>query len=243
VSNNKLQAMQRGGHILALMLEELKARTVAGVRTKEIDDWAKRLALKHGIKPSFLGYESYPAAVCVSVNDEVVHGIPSTRVVQEGDLVSLDLGVYVNGYHTDAAITFPVGEVDSDTRNLVAVTKKALELGIAAAIPGNHVGDIGSAIQNYVEKHGFGVIRSLVGHGVGLNIHEEPMVPNFGSKGTGSLLRDGMTIAIEPMVSMGGYEVYQSDDGWTYKTNDGSLVAHFEHSVYISGNSPIILTK
>ncbi len=243
MTNEKLQAMQEGGHILALILAELKEKTQVGLRTKEIDEYAKRLFLKYKVRPSFLGYESYPAAVCISINDEVVHGIPSERAIKTGDIVSLDIGVYHKGYHTDAAISFVIGEVDSKIKQLLATTQKALEFGIAEAKVGNHIGDIGNAIQNYAEKAGFSVIRALVGHGVGREIHEEPMVPNFGQKGVGPSLKEGMTLAIEPMISLGGYEVFQADDGWTYKTTDGSLVAHFEHSIYITDSSPIILTN
>ena len=235
--------MGEGGKILATVLNELKDRTKIGTVTKEIDDWTRRFCLKYGVKASFLGYQNYPASICVSINDEVVHGIPGKRVIGDGDLVSLDLGIFHDNYHTDGAISFVVGKSNRSMDRLMEITKKSLELGIRAAKNGGYVGDIGYAIQTYVEENRYNVVRSLVGHGVGRQVHEDPFIPNFGLKGTGPKLKNGMTIAIEPMVTEGNYEVYQEDDGWTYKTDDGSLACHFEHTIYINDNEPIVLTK
>lgn len=242
MKDQKLAVMQVGGKVLANILHELKMRTTAGVQTKEIDYWARRLCLKHNVKPSFLDYEGFPSSICVSINDEVVHGIPGNRILKDGDIVSLDFGVYYQGFHTDSAISFGIGKLPPQVEKLLTVTKESLTLAIQQAVPGNHIGDIGYTVQSHVERNGFSVIRSLVGHGVGTDIHEEPLIPNYGNKGTGRAITKGMTLAIEPMVAMGGYEIYQDDDGWTYKTVDGSLVAHFEHSIYVDDN-PIILTK
>ena len=235
--------MKRGGFILGKILQEVKARTSAGMITKNLDDMTRRLCLKYRVKPSFLGYQDYPAAICVSINDEVVHGIPGNRQLILGDVVSLDLGVYYNGYHTDAAITFSLGVAPAETERLLNVTKMALAVGINEAIVGNKIGDIGFAIQNYTEGNGFNVVRALVGHSIGKNIHEDPLIPNFGEKDSGQLIKEGMTIAIEPMVTTGAYDVFQAGDGWTYTTSDGSLSAHFEHTIYVTDTKPIILTK
>jgi len=243
VTNNKLESMKRGGFILGKILQEVKARTSAGMITKNLDDMTRRLCLKYRVKPSFLGYQDYPAAICVSINDEVVHGIPGNRQLILGDVVSLDLGVYYNGYHTDAAITFSLGVAPAETERLLNVTKMALAVGINEAIVGNKIGDIGFAIQNYTEGNGFNVVRALVGHSIGKNIHEDPLIPNFGEKDSGQLIKEGMTIAIEPMVTTGAYDVFQAGDGWTYATSDGSLAAHFEHTIYVTDTKPIILTK
>jgi methionyl aminopeptidase len=190
-----------------------------------------------------LNYDGFPGAICISVNNELVHGAPSEAKIKEGDIVSLDFGVFHDGYHTDAAITFPVGDITDQTKNLLEVTEKSLYIGIDQAKPGNHIGDIGSAIQKYVESRGFGVVRSLVGHGISKEVHEQPMVPNFGQKGEGPVIKEGMTIAIEPMITIGDYEVVQAADGWTFETKDSSLCAHFEHTIYIDRDGPIILTK
>jgi methionyl aminopeptidase len=240
---DKLKAMQEGGKILAQILEELKDKTKPGITKREIDEMARRLCLKYKVKPSFLNYEGFPGAVCVSFNNELVHGCPSEDRVKEGDIVSLDFGVYHNGFHTDSAITFPVGEISDGAKNLLEVTEKSLYAGIDSVRVGGHIGDIGEAVQKFVESRGFGVVRSLVGHGISKEVHEQPMVPNFGHRGEGPVLKEGMTIAIEPMVTAGDYEVVQGEDGWTYETKDNSLCAHFEHTIYISKDGPIILTK
>ncbi len=242
-NREKYIAMKKGGQILARILYEVKEWIKPGITTKEIDDYTRKLCLKYKVRPSFQGYGGYPAAICVSLNDEVVHGIPSQTIIKAGDIVSLDFGVYLDGYHTDSAISFVIGKESASNKKLLEVTKNSLMLGIDQAVAGNRIGDISFAIQNYVEKNGFNVVRTLVGHGVGSNLHEEPMIPNFGTKGTGELLREGMTLAIEPMVTEGDFHVYQDNDGWTYRTRDGSKSAHFEHTIYITKDSPIILTE
>lgn len=240
--NQKFKAMSEGGKILAQILTEVKEKTKPGVKTRELDELARRLCLKYKVKPAFLNYGGYPASICVSVNDEVVHGMPSDRVIQEGDIVSLDFGVFHKGYNTDAAITFGVGNITAVAEKLIKVTEESLYIGIEQAKTGSHIGDIGSAVQKHVEKNNFGVVRSLVGHGIGKEVHEDPYIPNFGKKGTGPVLKNDQTIAIEPMVTGGNYEVYQDNDGWTYKTKDTSMSAHFEHTIYITEEGPVILT-
>lgn len=239
---DKLEAMRRGGKILASILAEIKSKTVPGMTTMQIDELARRLCLKYHVKPSFLNYQGYPAAICVSVNDEIVHGIPGPRVIEGGDLVSLDFGVHLAGYHTDSAITFGVGNISAEAHRLMVVTEESLMRAINIVKPNIHVGDIGSTVQNYVEKNDFGVVRTLVGHAIGKSVHEEPFIPNFGKSGTGERLVEGQTIAIEPMVTIGTYEVAVDKDGWTYRTADGKLSAHFEHTVYIHENGAEILT-
>jgi len=235
--------MRQGGKILATILREIKAKVTAGTKTSEINDLANRLCLKYRVKPSFLGYNGYPAAICVSINDEVVHGIPGNYAIQDGDIVSLDFGVYLAGYHTDAAISFGVGNISAEAHRLLTVTEGALMRGIEQARPGNNVGAIGHAVQGYSENHGFSVVRTLVGHAIGKNVHEEPYIPNFGSPADGPKIKTGTALAIEPMVTTGTYEVILDKDGWTYKTEDGSLSAHFEHTVWIHEDGPEILTS
>jgi len=208
-----------------------------------LDEIAYRVITRQGARPSFLNYRGYPASVCVSINNEVVHGIPSPRrVLQEGDIVSLDLGALYKGFHGDMAMTVPVGKVAPEVLALLEATKGGLAAGIAAARAGAHVGDISAAIQSYVEARGFSVVRDYVGHGIGRSLHEEPQVPNFGVPGTGVQLRVGMTLAIEPMVNMGRYEVVSQPDGWTVVTKDGSWSAHFEHTIAITEGDAEILT-
>lgn len=243
ISDEKYISMQKGGRILARILQEVKEAVRPGMETREIDDFTRKLCLKYKVRPSFQGYQGYPASICVSVNDEVVHGIPGKKILSQGDIVSLDFGVYLDGYHTDSAISFGIGEINEKKKKLLEVTMDSLMIGIDQAVAGNRVGDISNAIQKYVEKNGFGVVRTLVGHCVGKKLHEDPMIPNFGTRGTGEMLYEGMTLAIEPMVTAGDFHVYQDNDGWTYKTKDGSDSAHFEHTIYITKSSPIILTN
>jgi methionyl aminopeptidase len=238
----KLTAMRQGGKILARILQEIKQRVVIGTKTSEINDLANRLCLKYGVKPSFLNYNNYPASICVSVNDEIVHGIPGDYKIQNGDIVSLDFGVFLSGYHTDAAISFGVGNISSDAHRLLTVTEQSLMRGIEMARAGNNVGAIGSVIQKYVESHGFSVVRTLVGHAIGKNVHEEPYIPNFGNKTDGPKIKSNSAFAIEPMVTIGSYEVCLDSDGWTYATSDNNLAAHFEHTVWIHPDGPEILT-
>lgn len=227
---------------MATILREIKSKTHVGMTTMEIDDLARRLCLKYHVKPSFLNYEGYPAAICVSINEEVVHGIPGRRVVNEGDLVSLDFGVEYEGFHTDSAITFGVGNISAEAHRLLVITEKSLLAGIEQAKAGNHIGAIGHAVQKSVEAGGFGVVRALVGHAIGENVHEEPYVPNYGTRNDGPIIQADTALAIEPMVTVGSYEVRTLDDGWTYSTIDGKLSAHFEHTVWIHSDGAEILT-
>lgn len=240
----KLKAMRQGGKILATILREIKSKVVVGITTTEINDLANRLCLKYGVKPSFLNYNGYPASICVAVNDEIVHGIPSDYAIADGDIVSLDFGVELGGYHTDSTISFGVGNISAEAHRLLTVTEKSLMMGIESARAGNHVGAIGNAVQRYVESHGFAVVRSLVGHAIGKTVHEEPYVPNYGRPGDGPKIKANTALAIEPMVTTGSYEVILDEkNGWTYKTEDGSLSAHFEHTVWIHPDGPEILTQ
>jgi methionyl aminopeptidase len=234
--------------IVAETLQLLKANVRIGITTKELDQIAEDYILSNGAGAAFKGYSQggssidYPASICSSVNDEVVHGIPANRVLKNGDIVSLDVGVYKNGYYGDAALSVAVGELSEEKKRLMEVTEKSLHLGIEEANAGNHVHDISYAIQSYVESNGFSVVRDLCGHGVGKYLHEDPSIPNFGRKGTGARLKNGMTLAIEPMVNLGNYKVKTAEDGWTILTFDGSPSAHFEHSILISNNKAEILT-
>jgi len=213
-----------------------------GVTTRDIDDTVEAFIRAEGATPSFKGYHGFPASACVSVNDVVVHGIPSDRKIEPGDIVGVDAGAYKNGYHGDGAWTFTVGEVSKDVTRLLNVTREALQAGIDKAWPGARLGEISHTIQSHVESNGYSVVRVLVGHGIGANLHEEPQVPNFGSARQGPLLRAGMCMAIEPMVNIGGYDVYTEPDDWTVVTSDHSLSAHFEHTVTITEDGPRILT-
>lgn len=239
--------MRKAGEILAKVLDILEEAAKPGVSTAELDLLAYETISLYGAKPSFKGFNGFPASICTSLNDEVVHGIPSKdRILKEGDLLKIDVGVELEGLHTDAARTFIVGcsqQVDSKILSLIKITKEALQEGIKVAREGNRVGDIGFTIQKFVEEKGFSVVKALTGHGIGRSLWEDPPVPNYGKKGTGVVLRAGMTLAIEPMVNMGGDEVYTAQDGWTVKTVDGSLSAHFEHTIAITEEGNIILTK
>ncbi|MEG1426196.1 MAG: type I methionyl aminopeptidase, partial [Oscillospiraceae bacterium] len=214
-----------------------------GVSTQDLDRMIREYIEKAGATPSFLGYSGFPASACISVNDVVIHGIPSKgEVLKKGDIVSIDVGANYKGFHGDNAWTFPCGEVSEEAQKLMDATRESLFIGIAKAVPGNRLGDIGSAIQEYVEARNYSVVREFVGHGVGAKLHEDPSVPNYGTPGRGVRLLPGMTIAIEPMVNAGGCKVKILPDGWTTKTADGKLSAHFEHSIAITPNGPVILT-
>jgi methionyl aminopeptidase len=229
--------------IVAEILEELRERVQAGVTTLELDRCSEELAHKKGAKPAFKGYRGYPFSLCISVNDEVVHGLPSQRILTAGDIVSLDFGVYYNGYYGDAALTIAVGAVSDEASKLMKVTEESLYLGIEEARVGNRLGDISAAVQGHVEKSGFSVVRDFVGHGIGRSLHEEPQIPNYGKKGRGVELKSGMVLAIEPMVNAGTYRVMVLEDGWTVITEDGSISAHFEHSVAITDQGPEVLSR
>jgi methionyl aminopeptidase len=243
-SPREIELMRRGGHILADVLERLRTIVRPGVTTLEIDEEVEAFIRARGVTPAFKGYRGFPATVCISINDEVVHGIPSsTRRLEEGDIVGLDLGCIVEGYYADCAVTLAVGEIPAAVQKLLDVTRESLELAIDACRPGRRLSDVSHAVQRHVEAHGFGVVRAFVGHGIGRALHEEPQVPNFGEPGRGPQLRAGMVLAIEPMVTMGSVDVRILDDGWTAVTSDGSLAAHFEHTVAITEQGPEVLTR
>ncbi len=242
-SKKEIEIMRAGGKIASYILNELKKSLKPGITTKEIENMTDKLIERNKVKASFKGYRKYPACICISVNEEIVHGLPSDRVLKEGDIISLDLGIFYKGFHSDTAITCPIGEITPQARKLIAVTKKALQEGIKDSREGNFLGNVQNTIQNVIEKQGFGVIKDLVGHGIGKNLQESPTVPNYGKPGTGSILQEGMTLAIEPMVAVGGWEVKISKDGWTVVTLDKSLSAHFEHTIAITKKGPIILTE
>ena len=241
-SKGELQLMRDAGKLLAEVLDELEDYCQAGVTTNAIDRHADRLIRQRDCTPGFLGYNGFPKSLCISVNEEVVHGIPGSRVIEGGDLVSLDCGLVYKGLWADSGRTVMVGEVTQEARKLVDVTRKALEAGIKQAVPGNRVGDISAAVQKVVEAGGFSVVRNFVGHGIGRNMHEEPQVPNFGTPGTGPLLKPGYALAIEPMVNAGTHEVEMLPDRWTIITADGRLSAYFEHTVLITEEGPVIST-
>lgn len=242
-SEREIQLMREAGKILAKVHEDLEKELHAGMTTKEIDRICETMIRDHGCIPSFLGYEGYPASVCVSVNDEVVHGIPTDkRIIRDGDIVSLDTGVIYKGWQSDAARTHAIGEISPEAKKLIQVTRESFFEGIKFAKAGNHLNDIGTAIQKYCEQFGFGVVRDLVGHGIGKEMHESPEIPNFNTGRRGVKLRPGMTLAIEPMINLGGYEVAWTDDGWTVVTEDGSISAHYENTILITDGEPEILS-
>ncbi len=240
----EMDAIGRGGSIIAGLLEEVRGRIGPGVTTGSLDALCEDYIRAHeGAVPAFQGLYGFPGAVCISVNEEVVHGIPSfRRALKEGDIVSVDVGVRLGGWCSDSAWTFPVGEVPSTTSTLLEVTERALQAAVGAARAGGHVGDIGAAVMSIVDGTGLGIIRDLVGHGVGRDVHEEPQVPNVGRRGQGPQLREGMVLAIEPMLSGGSADIRTLDDGWTVITADRSLSAHFEHTVAITADGPRVLT-
>jgi methionyl aminopeptidase len=234
--------MRQAGKIVGTVLDTLSRKVKPGMKTKELDIIAAEEVEKLGAKPSFKGYHGFPANLCVSVNDEVVHGIPGERVLREGDIVSLDFGAIYNGFHGDGAVTVGVGEIDAKARELMEATRGALEAGINAARHGARLGDISAAIQEYAEGKGFSVVREYTGHGIGREMHEEPQIPNFGVAGTGLVLKKGMTIALEPMINMGDWHTRLGSDQWTVRTADGSLSAHFEHTIAIADETAEVLT-
>lgn len=242
-SEREIEFMRRSAEILSEVHEQLGKAIRPGISTLDIDTLGEKLIRSYGCEPNFLNYNGYPASICVSVNDEVVHGIPSKeRILQEGDIVSLDAGLIYKGYHSDAARTYPVGNISEEAAKLIEVTRQSFFEGIKYARPGNHLYDISSAIDAYCSSFGYGVVRDLVGHGIGTRLHEEPQIPNFRQWKKGIKLRPGMTLAIEPMINMGAYEVDWLDDDWTVVTRDGSLSAHYENTVLITEGEPEILT-
>ena len=237
-----LLKMRKSGQITAAVLAMMSVLARPGVKTAELDRKAEDLIVRMGGKPAFKGYMDYPATLCTSVNDEVIHGIPGDRVLRDGDILSIDTGAFLEGYCSDSAITLPIGDVSDEAARLIRETRKALEAGIAMAQNGGRLGDIGHAVQTSAEKAGFSVVREYVGHGIGRKMHEAPNVPNYGAKGTGVGLSSGMTIAIEPMINQLSREVKVDEDGWTVRTKDGGLSAHFEHTIAITDEGPIVLT-
>ena len=243
-SARELSHMRKAGRILAEVKDRLRALVKPGLSTKEIDADVESFILSQGAASAFKGYRGFPATACISINEEVVHGIPSAqRHVKDGDIVGLDLGCIVDGYYADCAFTLAVGDVPSRVRELLDATRQSLEAGIAECRPGRRLSDVSHAIQSHVERHGFAVVRAFVGHGIGRALHEEPQVPNFGDPGRGPQLRPGMVLAIEPMVTMGSWEVKILDDGWTAVTADGSWAAHFEDTIAITETGPEVLTR
>lgn len=241
-SAKELQRMREAGRIVARVHQEIKEIIRPGVTTKRIDQLAEQVIRKHGATPSFKGYNGFPGSVCVSVNEELVHGIPGDRQLQEGDIISVDIGACYQGYHGDSAWTYPVGRVSAEAERLLHVTEASLYKGLAAAEPGARIGDISHAIQTLVEAEGFSIVQEYVGHGIGQSLHEDPKVPNYGPAGRGLRLKPGLTLAVEPMVNLGSRYVRTLDDGWTVVTQDGALCAHFEHTIAITDNGHEILT-
>jgi methionyl aminopeptidase len=241
-SAEEVTIMRKSGRIVAAVLERLKKEVKPGVKTKQLDVVAVDELKKRGAKASFKGYRGYPASLCVSINDEVVHGIPGERVIEEGDIVSLDFGAYVDGFHSDAAVTVGVGKLNSKAQELLDVTEAALMAGIKKARCGVYLGDVSAAIQTYVETRGFSVVREYCGHGIGRDLHEDPQVPNFGLPGNGQVLKKGVTLALEPMVTTGDWRTRLDDNRWTVRTADNSLSAHFEHTIVIGNAEPEVLT-
>lgn len=242
-SEKDLEMMRVAGKILSRIMQRLQEFIRAGISTAEIDRVAEELTRKENVQSAFKGYKGFPANICISINEEIVHGIPQDRSIKEGDIVSLDLGINYRGYFADTAVTLPVGRIDSGKKKLIAVTRKALSEGIKQARIDNYLSDISYAIQSYVEKNGFSVVRQFVGHGIGLSLHEEPEIPNFGVSHQGPVLKSGMVLAIEPMVNMGTWESMILDNGWTAVTKDGLPSAHFEHTVAVTEGGPEILTQ
>ena len=242
-SEEEVSYIRKSSLLVGKTLAEVARNLKPGISTDRLDAIAEAFIRDHGATPSFKGYHGYKHTLCISVNEEIVHGIPGARIIGEGDVVSIDCGVFLNGFHGDSAYTFPLGLVDPLTIHLLQVTKTALYRGISKAKAGNRVGDISAAVQNCAEKHGYGVVRELVGHGVGRNLHEKPEVPNYGKQGSGPVLRPGMTLAIEPMVNLGSRQIRQLKDGWTVITQDRKPSAHFEHTIAITEGEPDILSS
>jgi len=249
LSQDQIKLMRKSGQILASVMKEVSALVKPGISTDKLDDVAKKLILNAGATPSFLNYEvagvgKYPASLCVSINSEIVHGLPrKSKVLTEGDIVSLDLGVSYKGICTDMAVTLPVGKITKDAQRLIDVTKECLGLAISKAKAGNHIGAIGEVVEGCAYKNSFGVVRDLVGHGIGAQPHMDPQIPNFGKNSDGPVIKEGMALAIEPMITFGDYHIKSGNDGWTISTKDGSLAAHFEHTVVIINNRAEIVTK
>lgn len=241
-SNREIEHISESAQIVADTLDMLTEKVESGISLMELDTLAEEFIRSRDAVPAFKGYMGFPATLCISVDDEVVHGIPSNKILNNGQIVGIDCGALKNGYYGDSARTFPVGDISDQDKKLIEITQEALYLGINEAVPGNYVSDIGHAIQKFVEPKGYSIVRELVGHGIGTNLHEDPQVPNYGDPGMGVKLKEGMCLAIEPMINRGGKEVYTLDDGWTIKTKDGFNSAHFEHTIAIRKDGPEVLS-
>jgi len=241
-TEKEIALMRNAGKLLARTFQILKQHIKPGVTTSELDDIVRRFIQANAAQPSFLGYSGFPASICASINEQVVHGIPGNRILLDGDIISIDIGVCLNGYHSDAAATYPVGTISSELAQLLTVTEQSLHRAIASALPGKRLGDISYAVQSYCESYGYGVVEDLCGHGIGRELHEDPPIPNFGKPGKGPKLKPGMILAIEPMINMGTKDVDVLLDNWTVVTCDEKPSAHFEHTILITGGAPEILT-
>lgn len=241
-SSREINIMRRAGRIVAEVLDLMRAEVRPGVTTAELDRMSHDLILSHGALPSFLGHQGFPASICASVNAEVVHGIPGPRQLMPGDVFSIDVGVCLDGYHADSALTLPVGAISADARILIEVTEYAFARGLEQARTGNRIGDISAAVESAGLNAGYGIVRELTGHGIGRSLWEDPSIPNFGKPGTGAMLRPGMTIAVEPMFTIGDPDVRVLDDGWTVVTVNGGLSSHYEHTILITSDDPELLT-
>jgi methionyl aminopeptidase len=242
-SANEVDILRKAGKILSSIVTQLQSSLTSGMSTKDIDLKAEELVRQNKVTAAFKGYRGFPGVACISVNEVVVHGIPDKRIIKNGDIVSLDIGIIYKGYYSDTAVTVPVGDIPSETRRLLDVTRASLFLGIEQARVGNRLSDISFAVQSFVEMHGFSVVRDFVGHGIGRALHEEPEIPNYGRAGQGPILQEGMVFAIEPMVNMGTHRTKILSDGWTVVTEDGKPSAHFEHTIVITAHGPEILTQ
>ncbi len=242
-TQEEIQIMAEGGKLLAKIMKQLEEKAKPGIATKFFNELAEDLILKYGGEPNFKGEDGFPAAICTSINEEIVHMVPSDRLLKEGDILSLDIGMKYKGYHSDMAVTIPIGKINFEAQRLIRTTKKALKRGIKKVKPGNTLGDIGNTIERYVESQGFSVVRELCGHGIGKELHEDPEVLNFGKRHRGEKLKEGMVICIEPMVTQGDWHIKRSKDGYGFETKDGSLACHFEHEIAITKNGPWILTE
>ncbi len=241
-SEKEIREISKSNRIVAQVLDEVSKMIQPGITTLELDRYAEKRAREMGAIPAFKGYRGYPASLCTSVNEEIVHGIPSKRAVKKGDILSLDFGVVLNGFYGDAAVTLPVGDISPTAVELINTVKESLYEGIKKAVSGNRISDISAAVQNYVESKGFNVIRNFVGHGIGFSLHEEPQIPNFGVPGQGPKIKPGMVLAVEPMISAGKWDVEILKDNWTAVTKDGSLSAHYEHTIAVTAEGPKILS-
>jgi methionyl aminopeptidase len=242
-SRKEIKTMREGGKILAGIMKEVINISKAGTATDELNRLAESLIFKYGGRPSFKGHEGYPATLCTSLNEEIVHALPSSRELREGDILSLDLGIIYKGFHTDMAVTIPIGEVDFETKRLMRATRKALKRGIRKVRPKITFGDVSNTIQRYAEDQGFSVVRELCGHGIGKELHEEPQILNYGKRGSGEEIKEGMCFCLEPMLTCGGWEIEKGNDGFSFKAKDGSMSAHFEHTLAVTAEGCQVLTR